>query len=367
MAYLRNTWYVAAWSDEVGEKPLSRKLLGEPVVIYRDGDGRVVAASDLCPHRFAPLHRGKVVEGAIECPYHGLRFNSQGRCVHNPDGDGRIPAGARLKVFPATERWQCVWIWMGDPKRADPSKIPSYEFLDSPTRYRPVRGRLHVRANYRYIIDNLMDAGHLRMVHANSLHCEMVSKSKTVLVRESDGGIWANRLGQNGPPPPIFEMMWRMNRGDCDQPMDHWAEARWNAPALVMNNTGITIHGQPRELGIETKNSHFLTPETETTTHYFWSICRDFDLNNPELDVAVREGTERAFIEEDEVMLHAVQDAIGDREFWSLKPALLQADIGAVQLRRALDQMIADEQEEGADRGHPVPTVLDRADTTEST
>lgn len=346
MAYLRNTWYVAAWCDEVKDKPLGRKLLGENVVLYRDMKRDIVAAGGLCPHRFAPLHLGKVIDGAIECPYHGLRFNTEGRCVHNPDGDGRLPAGARLKTFPVVERWGCAWIWMGDAEKADASRIPTYSFLSDPTRYRPVTGRLHVRANYRYITDNLIDAAHLRMVHSTSLHCEMLSKAKTVMVKEADGGIWANRLGENGLPPPIFAMLWRATRGDMDGPMDHWAEARWDAPSMVMDNTGVAMHGQPRETGIETKNSHFLTPETETTTHYFWSICRDFDLDNPELDEAVREGTEQAFVNEDEVMLHALQEAIGDKEFWSLKPALLQADIGAVEVRRTLDKMIAAEQAE---------------------
>ncbi len=354
MPYLRNTWYVAAWSSELKAEPLGRKLLGEPVVLFRGENNEVVAANDMCPHRFAPLHLGSVVGGAIECPYHGLRFDSKGLCIHNPDGDGKVPGAARLKTFPTTERWGCVWIWMGDPARADASRIPEYQFLDSPERYRPVTGLLNVRANYRLINDNLMDAAHVRMVHNTSLHCEMVSNTKTVLVKEPDGSIWANRLGENGSPPPIFDMMWRATRGEYDMPMQHWAEARWNAPSLVMNNTGIALQGQARETGLETKNSHFLTPETETTTHYFWSICRDFDLDNPGLDAAIRSGTEHAFVHEDEVMLHALQEAVGDRDFWAMKPVLLQADVSAIALRRTLDKMIADEQ---AGANPPLPQV----------
>src|ERR1700693_1887461 len=157
MSFLRNTWYVAAWCDEVQDRPLGRKILGEQVVLYRDAGRNIVAASDLCPHRFAPLHRGQVIEGVIECPYHGLRFNSDGRCVHNPDGDGKLPVGARLKTFPIIERWECAWIWMGNPQTVDASRIPTYEFLSDPNKYRPVKGRLHVRANYRYITEKLKD------------------------------------------------------------------------------------------------------------------------------------------------------------------------------------------------------------------
>ncbi|MFM0662924.1 Rieske 2Fe-2S domain-containing protein [Paraburkholderia sediminicola] len=346
MAYLRNTWYVAAWSHEIGEQPFGRTILEEKIVFYRQADGKLVAARNICPHRFAPLDRGRVVEDTIECAYHGLRFNGQGKCVFNPDGDGKVPSGATLTIFPVVERWKAVWIWMGDPSRADASLIPDYTFLDTPE-FHPVLGLLDVRANYRYIVDNLVDIAHVRMLHANSIYCEMLSNGKTEVIREPDGGIWANRLGQNGAPPPLFSRFWlAAGRGELPDRMDHWADARWNAPSLVLNQLGIAKHGDPREAGLEVFNTHFLTPESETSTHYFWSNSRPFQLDNPHLDAEILAGTERLFVHEDEIMLHAVQESMGDREFWSMKPVLLQSDVGAVAIRRSLDKMIADEQQE---------------------
>ena len=345
MAYLRNCWYVAAWSGEVTDNLLTRKLLDEHVLLYRGEGGQLVATSNLCPHRFAALNLGRVVDGTIECPYHGLRFNAEGRCVYNPDGDGRIPAGARLRIYPIVEKLGAAWIWMGDPERVDLSLIPDFEFLGDPG-YRCVTGVLNVRANYRYINDNLMDEAHLHMVHHDSLACDTIRRAKTMLVKDADGTIWANRLGENGPPPPIFDMMWQMTRGPYEGGMDHWVEGGWNAPSFIRNNTGVTLHGHSREEGVETKNAHLLTPETATTTHYFWAICRTFERDNDQLDDEIRKGTEYAFIHEDEVMLHGVQEMLGDRDFWAMKPALLQADVGAVELRRTLDRMIAAEQAE---------------------
>lgn len=344
MTYLRNTWYVAAWASELTTTPIARTILDERLVLYRGEDGTAHIASNLCPHRFAPLDLGKVVGNDIECPYHGLRFNGDGRCVFNPDGDGRVPAGAKLRVYPAVERWGCVWIWPGDAKAADPELIPEFTFLDDPEHYTPVTGLLHVRANYRYINDNLMDQAHLHMVHHDSLACDMVRRAKSEMVRDPDGTIWSNRYGIDGAPPAIFDMIWRATKGEYEGTMDHWVEGGWNAPSLVRNNTGVTLHGRSREEGVETKNAHLLTPETKATTHYFWAIARGFDLDNEVLDEQIRQGTEYAFIHEDEVMLHAVQEGLGDQEFWALKPALLQADAGAVELRRVLDRMIAAEQ-----------------------
>jgi len=92
MPFLRNAWYVATWSRELSDQAaLQRTLLGESIALFRDSQGQPVALANQCPHRFAPFSGGKIRGDAIECPYHGLRFDRSGRCVHNPHGDGRIP------------------------------------------------------------------------------------------------------------------------------------------------------------------------------------------------------------------------------------------------------------------------------------
>src|SRR5689334_15975240 len=96
---LRNSWYCAAWGSELDVGAMiDRTILDERIVLFRDEDGEGVALSNRCPHRFAPLSMGKIVEGgAIECVYHGLRFNAQGSCVLNPHGE--IPKGAGVRVY----------------------------------------------------------------------------------------------------------------------------------------------------------------------------------------------------------------------------------------------------------------------------
>ena len=115
-SYLRNAWYVAAWSDDLADGGvLGRTILKEPVVLYRKADGNVAALQDRCPHRFAPLSMGKVLNGdRIQCPYHGLEFNSSGTCVLNPHGTKNIPPRARVRSYPVTEKHKAIWIWMGE-------------------------------------------------------------------------------------------------------------------------------------------------------------------------------------------------------------------------------------------------------------
>ena len=88
---LRNAWYIGAWADELGDKPVARRICGDPVVLFRDGSGRAAALADRCCHRAAPLHLGRLVEAGIQCGYHGFRFRHDGTLRDDP----------RAKVDPA--------------------------------------------------------------------------------------------------------------------------------------------------------------------------------------------------------------------------------------------------------------------------
>ncbi|MDB5717660.1 MAG: Vanillate O-demethylase oxygenase subunit, partial [Sphingomonas bacterium] len=113
MTYLRNCWYAAAWPHEVSEAPLARKLLDHHVVLYRTTDGVAHALEDRCPHRFAPLSMGRLIDDQLQCPYHGLRFGTDGACVYNPHYDA-LPRAAKVASYPLLDRYGMLWIWMGD-------------------------------------------------------------------------------------------------------------------------------------------------------------------------------------------------------------------------------------------------------------
>ena len=124
MTFIRNLWYVAAWSHELeGAGPIGRVIIDEPVVLFRTPDGAVVALEDRCPHRHAPLSLGRVEGNRLRCMYHGLTFDSAGRCVAIPGG-ATIPPGTVARRFPVQERWSWIWVWTGDPAKADPDLIP---------------------------------------------------------------------------------------------------------------------------------------------------------------------------------------------------------------------------------------------------
>src|SRR5438046_2032548 len=117
---LCNAWYIAAWADELAAAPIGRRICNEPVVLFRDGAGKAAVLEDRCCHRAAPLHLGSLVEAGLQCGYHGLVFDGAGKCVSIP-GQRLIPDSATVRAYPVVEKNQLVWVWMGDPKLADPA------------------------------------------------------------------------------------------------------------------------------------------------------------------------------------------------------------------------------------------------------
>ena len=136
--FLKNSWYVAAWDREVSHQPLGRTFLGEPVVLFRTEGGQPVALEDRCCHRQLPLSMGRVAGGVLQCGYHGLKFDRTGKCVEIP-GQDSIPPQARVRAYPLVEKYNWVWIWMGEPEKADPALIPNWWWAEHPDWHLPAR------------------------------------------------------------------------------------------------------------------------------------------------------------------------------------------------------------------------------------
>lgn len=126
--------------------------------------------------------------------------------------------------------------------------------------------------------------------------------------------------------------------------MDRWTEIAWEAPATIRLDAGVTYAGRERSEGLNAIGTHLLTPETESSTHYFYCHLRDFKVDDPATDEAVRQWQYNAFHCEDAPMIEAQQQSIGNvTDLMSLKPVLLASDAGAVRIRRVLADLISRE------------------------
>ena len=343
--YLRNAWYVAAWSDDlVDGQLLARTIMKEPVVLYRKADGNVAAILDRCSHRFAPLHMGKIVHGdRIQCPYHGLEFDASGACVLNPHGAKNIPSRAGVRGFPVLEKHKAIWIWMGE-KPPDASKVPDFGVLDNvPELYTTKRDKMTIRANYELIIDNLLDLSHTCYLHDGILgNSETVESDITV---EQDGeDVVVGRHASEVTAPGLFAALWP-TRPDR---VDKFTSMRWMPPSTMRLVTGICTPGAVPESGTGYHAIHMLTPETDSTTHYFFTAVR-FNVQtadealNREIQDKISTTRRFAFEEQDAPVIEAQQLMI-DSAHDAVDPLILAIDVGPVRYKRILQKKIAGEQ-----------------------
>lgn len=337
--FLRNFWYVAASAHEVRERPLGRTILGEPVVLFRDANGTLGALEDRCAHRHLPLSMGKVVGEALQCHYHGLRFDHSGKCVKVP-GQDTIPAAARVKSYPVAERYTWIWIWMGDPALADPDKITDFHWLQDPA-WGAKTSYLHAEANWQLVVDNLLDLTHLAFVHETTIGNAALVENASVRVQRDGNKVLMTRWMIDTPPPPTFVKV-----GGFTGNVDRWQIIDYTPPGFLRLDVGAcpTGTGAPegnRVNGISMRNLNAITPETETTSHYFWGQCHSFDVNNPETTERIFQQINTAFLE-DVAVFQAQQRSIAARP--DAPKIDIMADAGAIQARRIVNQLHAEEQ-----------------------
>ncbi|MGE0629240.1 MAG: Rieske 2Fe-2S domain-containing protein [Hyphomicrobiaceae bacterium] len=348
--FLRNAWYVAAWSEEIGkDKLLARTILGEPVVLYRQDDGSVAALEDRCPHRFAPLSMGKILRDEahgerLQCPYHGLEFGATGACVMNPHGTRNIPSRAKVTSYPVVERHLAAWIWMGDPAKADPARIPDFSVLDNaPELHIMPLDQILVKANYELVVDNLLDVSHTSYLHEGILGNQETVESETPV--EQDGNdVIVTRYSPDATPPGMFTQFWPGHPSRVDK----FSRTRWMAPCYLSLHTGICEPGAPKESGTGYHGIHMLTPEDEQSTHYFftavrWGVRTD-DATNRDLRAKVAKLRRFAFEEQDGPVIEEQQRVL-NRSTRQLDPTILSVDVGPVRYKRVLEKMLAAESD----------------------
>jgi phenylpropionate dioxygenase-like ring-hydroxylating dioxygenase large terminal subunit len=344
--YLRNAWYMAGWANEVGDNGLARMILGKPVYLYRLKDGSPAAILDRCPHRFAPLSKGERDGDVLICGYHGLRFDGDGQCVHNPFGD-KIPTGSSVRTYAVVEQDDIVWMWGGEAREADPSLIPDFAFIPDSSTNRTVAGYTLMHANYEYGTDNLMDLSHIEFVHKGTFAGQGVIFAGDHSVKVDGDTLHSNWWMPKVSPPSVAHGIF-----PPDAAVDHWLDMRWNAPASMRLNVGVCPHGSPREAGFEVPQAHILTPANEHETHYFWSSSRSNDLDSTDVDGFLKAMFGAAFDEEDKPMIEAAYTNVRGNldtggNFWDEKPLFLGVDAGGTRARRQLEAMIKRENTHG--------------------
>lgn len=343
--FLMNCWYVAAWAHElIDGRKMARTILEIPVVLYRGDSGRVVALDNRCCHRGAPLDLGRIEGDDLRCMYHGMKFDPTGKCIQIP-GQEMIPPKLGVRSYPVVERDTVVWIWMGDADKADPALIVDFPVLRDPA-WRGIPDYMHYDANWLFIVDNLSDFAHLAFVHTNTLGGseEYAYKTKPVAIERLKDGFRVERWHEDADPPPYHRKVIPNKTDKVDRKnIGHMVTPGFFFLYTTFSPAGTGLREGNMKGARQYRNCQFMTPETRRSTHFFWNYLHDFDLDNPNIAISLRNSIEEGFME-DKAFIEGQQKLLdSDPDF---KLLAIGADAALSHFRWVLKEKIQAEQRE---------------------
>ena len=351
--FVKNVWYIAGHADELAPGSiLGRVVAGDRLAICRRSDGSLFALADACPHRRAPLSMGELIDDTrLRCPYHGIAFDEEGRCVDIP-GQDHVPRGWAIRSYPVMERDRYLWVWTGDPEAcADERSIPAFLALGEAP-YQSRSGRIGVDGDYRLLVDNLLDPTHAEFIHRTSFGSSDWQASReagaapTAPAGEFEADIRDDGIDfvyhlRDVKGGPCFGRAYALREGleTYDAGLDIRMDVSWTPPGLFLYGIRVNATGAPEDEALHLVNLHLVTPEDAFRTHYFYRCS----VGNGGADDRVMEFWHdvdaRAFAE-DKRIIEAQQQVIGERDLFDETLWSLQGDQMSLKGRKVLQSMV---------------------------
>ncbi|GAA3731430.1 aromatic ring-hydroxylating dioxygenase subunit alpha [Plantactinospora mayteni] len=345
-AFVRDQWYVAAYSREVGRELLGRTILGEPIVFYRTEGGEAVGLADRCVHRRFPLSESRLDGDSIVCGYHGFTYDRGGSCVFVP-GQQRIPRTARVAAYPVVEQDSFVWVWIGEKAKADPALIPRAPWLADPA-YTTVSGMEPLNARYMLLVDNLMDLSHETYLHGGYIGTPEVAETPIQTEVDEDSGIvYVSRHMDDAACPPFYA-----KSTGIEGRITRWQDIEYHPPCLYLLHSRIAPQGVhppaegPDDQAFHVEVVYAITPSTENTTYDFWAVARDFALDDEEVSRFLHSNN-HTVVMQDVTALNLLEQVLV-KEADGYQELSINIDTGGLAARRILKRMAERSRPEGA-------------------
>ena len=173
---MRRYWHPVGLVADATDTPRKVRVLGEDLILFRDGSGQPGLVYPHCAHRGTSLYYGKVEERGIRCCYHGWLFDVKGHCLEQPcepDG-GRFRDKVRQPWYPVQELYGLIWAYLGPPEKKP--TLPRYEclevleegeFLEADANSIGGGGPVVIPCNWLQHYENLVDPFHVVILHSS--------------------------------------------------------------------------------------------------------------------------------------------------------------------------------------------------------
>jgi phenylpropionate dioxygenase-like ring-hydroxylating dioxygenase large terminal subunit len=328
-------WWVAGFGWELKDKPIARVILNRPMVLYRMPTGEVGALEDRCCHKELPLSCGTIESGGLRCGYHGLLFDRAGACIEIP-GQERIPSKARVPSYALREQNQILWVWVGSTPDSQPDCDPPVYTVHDDPKYKFGGGVYHYDAAYQLIHDNLMDLSHLGYVHLNTIGGNASVHMNAKLKVEADGNtVRVTRWMPDSVPPPTYTAAWPFAGK-----VDRWQEVEFHVSHLLIwtgaMDVGADRLDNPARDGFHMRGFHGVTPATESTTHYFWTVATNPHPDMQNVTQTVVEQSAATF-DEDKIVIEA--QFRNQCRFPVRTSVDIHVDVGPNRARRVMERL----------------------------
>lgn len=283
---MRDHWYPLVFSRDLKTaRPTGISLLGAPLVLFRDQSGKATCLEDRCPHRSVPLSLGRVVDGKLECKYHGWQFGSSGGCVHIPSlaPGAPIPKASSAVSYPVHETMGLVWVFPGDPAEADPGLITYHREINDPG-CRVVDGYRDFDMDHGLMIENLLDPSHLPFTHEGTLAKRKDAQPIEVEMVDYPRGLKARFHRRQDPALPV-------------------QTTTFDAPCEVRLDISLG-RGDMRLIQV-----HYSVPLARRRMRLFWRMIRNFASFAPGIRFLIARLSNR-IIDQDVAMLAGQQERL---------------------------------------------------------
>jgi phenylpropionate dioxygenase-like ring-hydroxylating dioxygenase large terminal subunit len=331
--YPRNAWYVLATSDEVGDAPLARRALGVPIVLFRTTDGTVAALEDRDAHKPYPLSLGRVDGDTIVSGYSGFAYDASGRCVHVPTQD-EIPVGARVSAYPVHEDGVFVWCWLGDSARSGLRPPPSVGWLRD-AGWTTVGDAWETGAHAALLLENFADITHVAVVDPFIAPPVLSGSPPPLEVEVTETTVSFSR---DYPPAPIAAWHAELLGLPTDAEHAQRESGAFVTPGLWVDRWEVQADSDGDQ-PVTFIFSHAVTPISADRTRHVWRVSRNFARGEQASKILLAIFTDyyrrvQTILE----TMQAVLDGEGPR-----KEVHVSADAAALQVRKILRNMVADE------------------------
>ncbi len=249
-------WYPLVMERSVSRRPLRRILADQPFVVYRTKNG-ISVGLDRCPHRNVPLSGGRIVDGELECPYHGWRFDSGGRCTRIPGRIEEPKPSHRMDSFPTSIHQGIVFVGLNVAEGTAPFMLPQ----QSDRSYRRLVRQVTFPASMFGVVENALDVPHTSILHRGLFRTTKRNRVQ-VKCRRFDSWMEAEYIGE--PPPSGIVGRFLSSGAGQSLKVEHFD--RFFLPGVLQveyrlgHNAHFVITG-------------YLRPINADTTEVFASVC----------------------------------------------------------------------------------------------